>query len=58
MRFDEKAQARIDKLARKCNPGKLTDVERSEYKTYVCVIDFIAILQAKARAMLKRPQDA
>jgi hypothetical protein len=44
------AQARIDKLARKCNEGKLTDAERSEYETYVYVIDFIAILQAKARA--------
>jgi hypothetical protein len=33
LRFDRKAQARIDKLARKCNQGKLTDVERSEYET-------------------------
>ena len=54
LRFDPKAQARIDKLARRCNDGKLTDAERSEYETYVYVIDFIAILQAKARALLKR----
>ena len=52
-RFDAKAQTRIDKLARKCNEGELTDLERSEYETYVQAIDFIAILQAKARTLLK-----
>lgn len=57
-RFDAKAQARIDKLARKCNDGKLSDSERREYETYVQTIDFIAILQAKARAVLKRSPDA
>lgn len=57
-RFDAKAQARIDKLARKCNDGKLSDDERREYETYVQTIDFIAILQAKARAILKRSPDA
>jgi hypothetical protein len=54
LRFDQKAQARIDRLARKCNEGKLTEAERGEYETYVYTIDFIAILQAKARALLKR----
>jgi hypothetical protein len=54
LRFDAKAQARIDKLARKCNEGELTDDERREYETYVHTIDFIAILQAKARSLLKR----
>jgi hypothetical protein len=57
-RFDAKAQARIDKLARKCNDGELSDKERREYEIYVQAIDFIAILQAKARAMLKRATDA
>jgi hypothetical protein len=52
-RFDREAQARIDKLARKCNEGRLTELERREYETYVNTIDFIAILQAKARALLK-----
>ena len=56
--FDAKAQARIDKLARKCNEGQLSDNERREYETYVQTIDFIAILQAKARALLKRSPDA
>ena len=57
-RFDAKAQARIDKLARKCNEGELTDAERSEYEAYVHAIDFIAVLQAQARALLKRSADA
>lgn len=52
-RFDRKTQAHLGKLARKCNEGKLTDSERSEYESYVYGIDFIGILQAKARAMLK-----
>jgi hypothetical protein len=54
LRIDRKTQARIDRLARKCNEGKLTDAERSEYETYVSAIDFVAILQAKARARLPR----
>jgi hypothetical protein len=54
LRFDSTAQARIDKLACKCNEGELSDSERNEYETYVYAIDFIAILQAKARALLKR----
>jgi hypothetical protein len=58
LRFDSIAQARIDKLARKCNDGVLTDSERREYETYVYAIDFIAILQAKARALLRRSTDA
>ena len=57
MRFDAKAQARIDELARKCNEGRLTDQESREYETYVHTIDVIAILQAKARKLLKRSDD-
>ena len=53
-RFDQKAQAQIDKLARKCNEGRLSEAERNEYEAYVYAIDFISILQAKARAFLKR----
>ena len=47
-RLDTRAQARLDKLARKCNEGQLSDQERRQYETYVQTIDFIAILQAKA----------
>jgi hypothetical protein len=57
LRFDARAQARIDKLARKCNEGKLTDSERREYEACVYVIDFIAILQAQARTLLRRTAD-
>ena len=58
LRCDSTVQARIDKLARKCNEGALTDPERREYETYVYALDFLAILQAKARALLKRAADA
>ena len=54
LRFDRQAKARIDRLARKCNERKLSEAERSEYESYVQIIDFIAILQAKARALLKQ----
>ena len=53
LRFDVKTQAKIAKLARKCNDGRLTPGERREYESYVQTIDFIAILQAKARSLLK-----
>jgi hypothetical protein len=55
LRASRTAQARINKLARKCNEGELTEAERAEYETCVWAIDFIAILQAKARALLKKP---
>ena len=54
-RFDRRVQAHIDKLARKCNEGRLSEAEHQEYETYVFAIDFIGILQAKARALLKQP---
>ncbi|MFO0803957.1 MAG: hypothetical protein U0791_12655 [Gemmataceae bacterium] len=52
-RIDAKSQARLDRLARKCNEGKLTEAERREYESYVRTIDFITILQIQARAFLK-----
>src|SRR5438067_651359 len=55
LRADVKTQARIDRLARKCNEGRLSPAEKAEYETYVFAIDFVAILQAKARARLARP---
>jgi hypothetical protein len=58
LRFDPKAQTHIKKLARKCNEGRLSDVERREYETYVYAIDFIAILQAKAHNVLKGLKEA
>jgi hypothetical protein len=57
-RADAVTQARIGELAEKCNEGELTPVERREYEAYVRAIDFISILQAKARAALRKPRKA
>ena len=56
-RPNRKAKARIEKLARKCNEGELTPEERAEYETYVFAGEFVALIRAKARALLghKRP---
>lgn len=52
LKANRKAQARIAELAEKCNEGELTAEERHEYETYVLVGEFVAILQADARARL------
>ena len=54
LKADAKTQARVDKLARKCNEGELTDDERAEYEWYVTAGNLIAILQAKARLLLAK----
>jgi hypothetical protein len=54
VRFDREVRTRIDRLARRCEAGDLSDEERREYEAYVDAIDFVAILQAKARAVLRR----
>jgi hypothetical protein len=53
-RVDEQTQAHIDALADKCTEGLLTPTEREEYDTYIAVIDFITVLQAKARTVLEQ----
>lgn len=53
-RADEETQRRLDELGDKCNEGQLTAADREEYEAYVRAIDFIAILQAKARTVLQR----
>jgi hypothetical protein len=53
LRADPAAAARIAELASKCNEGTLSQDERAEYEAAVAVSNFIAILQAKARAQLK-----
>jgi len=52
LRADPIAQQRIDELADRCNEGLLTAEERAEYESYVAAATLIAILQAKARAVL------
>ena len=55
LRADPKLQARMDKLAEKCNEGRLTAHEQEEYETNIRFGNFIGILQSKARRFLKKP---
>jgi len=52
VKADRKTQARVAKLAEKCNEGNLTPEERHEYETYVMAGNIIAILKAQARILL------
>jgi hypothetical protein len=54
LRADEAMQGRIDYLAERANEGLLTPEEREEYAGYLHAIDVIAVLQAKARSLLRR----
>jgi hypothetical protein len=56
LKADRKTQARVAKLADKCNEDTLTPRERREYEMYVMVGHIIALLQAKARVLLARRQ--
>lgn len=47
-------QARVDELAAKCNEGRLSAAERSEYEALIWADHFLGILQAKARHFLRR----
>ena len=52
LQVDQAAQARLEELADKCTEGQLSADERTEYETYVQALEFIAVLQAKARNLL------
>jgi hypothetical protein len=52
VRADPAVQERIDYLADRSTEGQLTADERAEYETYVSFIDFISLLQAKARRIV------
>jgi hypothetical protein len=54
LRASEEMQARVLELGEKANEGLLTPKERSEYEAYIDANEIIAILQAKARQVLKR----
>lgn len=58
LRADAETQARIEELADKCTEGTLSLAERAEYEAYVAAIDFLTILQAKARGALARAAGA
>lgn len=53
LRADPDLQARMDELAAKCNEGTLTSEEREEYQTSIRFANYLAIIQAKARKLLK-----
>ncbi len=53
LRADPELQARMDELAEKCNEGRLTSEEREEYETSIRFANYLAIIQAKARRLLK-----
>jgi hypothetical protein len=52
LRAPAEAQARIEELADKCTAGTLTPDEEAEYDSYLWSGNLIAVLQAKARALL------
>ncbi len=54
LRADSGLQARLEVLAGKSTNGELTVDERAEYETYIRALDFITVLQSKARAALRR----
>lgn len=51
-RADAEVQQRLDELADGANEGTLNEDEQAEYESYVEAIDLVAVLQAKARAVL------
>jgi hypothetical protein len=51
---DQEVTKRVLELGEKANEGMLSPAERSEYEAYISANDFIAILQAKARQVLRR----
>jgi hypothetical protein len=54
LRADETVQSRIDYLADRSTDGLLTTEEREEYAGCLHAIDVIAVLQAKARSLLRK----
>ena len=54
MKADSNIRARIDELGVKANEGTLTSEEQEEYFAVIDALDLISIVQAKARAALKR----
>ena len=58
LRAGAATQARLDQLADKSTQGSLSADEAAEYHTYVTAINFLGILQSKARAILRQPGKA
>lgn len=58
LRVGKRMQGRVDKLAQKCNEGKLSPSEQAEYDAYIQASTLIGILQAKARKILAKAKTA
>jgi hypothetical protein len=54
LRADASVQSRLDNLASRNAEGTITPEERSDYESLVSAGNLIAVLQAKARAVLIR----
>jgi uncharacterized UPF0146 family protein len=54
LRAPPEVQAQLDDLADKCDDGTLSAEERTVYEAYLRAVNFIGVLQAKARALLAR----
>jgi hypothetical protein len=52
LRASPQVQETLDDLAEKSTEGTLTDDERDKYETYIRAINFIGVLQAKARNVI------
>lgn len=52
VRMDPATLARVEELADRCTEDKLTAAEHAEYEAYVSAIDFVGVLQARARKLL------
>ena len=51
-RADAATQSRLDELAANSNEGLLTPEERAEHESFVSAIDFVTLLQIRARQTL------
>ncbi len=54
LRASPQVQETLDDLAEKSTEGTLTDDERDKYETYIRAINFIGVLQPKARAVIAK----
>jgi len=53
LRAPASVQKRMEELARKSEEGQLSKDQQEEYEAYVSAGNFIAILQSKARKLLR-----
>ena len=58
LRAPASVQQRVEQLAAKSSEGTLDEPERQEYEALVSSGNFIAILQSKARTLLKNGSSA